>query len=446
MKETIKSINPSNGEVIGEVLITSDSELSTKVSRAKSAIKQWRNTPIDVRVETISRAFESLASQQRDLARLMSMEMGKDARRSSGEVSGVIHSAEYIADLVSDALKPIKQGSGTEIQFTPLGVAAIISPWNYPLAMAANLIIPALVAGNTVIFKPSEETPLVANEMVTSLNEHLPEHVLQIVHGKKELGQKLVQSDINLVAFTGSKDAGKDIMAKASSGLKRLIMELGGNDPMIVMNNADLDAAAKFAVGSSFENAGQMCISTERVYVDESVADDFIRKVTDVAMRYRVGTWDDRHANIGPIVNHSQYSKIKNHIKDATNKGAKLILGDDSQPAPFIGPTVITDMQANMLIEKEETFGPIVAIATFAHIDDAINRANDSDYALGAVVFGGKGANNIANQLEAGMVGINRGVGGDGDSPWVGAKQSGFGYRGSVEGHRQFAQVKVVSK
>lgn len=446
MKETIKSLNPINGEVVGEVAITTDNELDNIIAQAKTAFKTWRNTPIDTRADIISRAFESLIPQQRDLATLISMEMGKDGRRASGEASGVIHSAEYIADLVATALKPTAQGANTQIHYMPLGVAAVISPWNYPLAMAANLIIPALVAGNTVVFKPSEETPLVANEMVASLNDHLPEHVLQIVHGKKDLGQKLVESDVNLIAFTGSKGAGKNIMSNASSGLKRLIMELGGNDPMIVMSDANLDAAASFAVASSFENAGQMCISTERVYVDEKIADAFEQKVKQVAMRYRVGAWDDRSAHIGPIVNQPQHAKIKLHIEDAINKGAKLILGGVAQQAPFIQPTVIGNIQPNMLIEQDETFGPVVALAKYTNIEDAISRANNSDYGLGAVVFGGQGASDVASQLEAGMVGINRGVGGDGDSPWVGAKQSGFGFRGSVEGHRQFAQVKVVSK
>lgn len=446
MIETVKSINPSNGKLLGEVYVTSEEELANKVKKSKEAFKKWRQVSINERVEIVSRAFESLEPMQRDLAKLMSMEMGKDARRSMGEVSGVIHSAAYFSQLVASALKPVNKGANTEIQYIPLGVAAVISPWNYPLAMAANLIIPSLVAGNTVLFKPSEVTPIVADEMVASLNDYLPEDILQIVHGSKSVGQMIVESEVNLIAFTGSQSAGKDIMMRAGSGLKRLIMELGGNDPMIVMYNADIESAASFAVASSFENSGQMCISTERIYVDEKVADKFETRVKELAAQYTVGAWDDANANIGPLVNDVQFNKVKLHISDAVAKGAKLLLGGITPKSPYINPTVITDIKPDMLLESEETFGPIVAISRYSNIDDAISRANDSDYGLGAVVFGEQGALEVANQLEAGMVAINQGVGGAGDSPWVGAKQSGFGYRGSPEGHRQFAQVKVLTK
>ncbi|NRA54013.1 MAG: aldehyde dehydrogenase [Gammaproteobacteria bacterium] len=445
MTNYISSTNPSNGQLIGQVTMTKSQDLTAIVANSRLAFQQWRKTPVEQRAQIVANAFESLAPMHRDLAKLISMEMGKDGNRSMGEVSGVIHSAEYIAQGVALALKPTNTSNRTQIHYLPLGVAAVISPWNYPLAMAANLIIPALVAGNAVVFKPSEETPLVADEMVAALNENLPHNLLQIVHGRKELGQKLVESDVNLVAFTGSRIAGKDIMARASSGLKRLIMELGGNDPMIVMANADIEAAAGFAVGCSFENAGQMCVATERVYVDEKIADRFEATVVAIANRYRTGAWDDASANIGPLVNARQYDQVKLHISDALDKGAKLLTGGAAQ-SPFIHPTVISDITPQMLIEQQETFGPVVAIARFSDIDQAISRANDSEYGLGAVVFGQQGALDVANQLEAGMVGVNQGVGGEGDSPWVGAKQSGFGYRGSVEGHRQFAQVKVLTK
>jgi acyl-CoA reductase-like NAD-dependent aldehyde dehydrogenase len=446
MKNKLKSINPSTGELIGEVDVASTEDVTNAIEKAKRSFKQWRNKTIDERANIVSRAFQQLDPIHRDLAKLMSMEMGKNGGRSMGEVSGVIHSAEYFSDNVVLALKPTNMGMGTEVQYLPLGVVAVISPWNYPLAMAANLMIPALVAGNTVVFKPSEETPLIADEMVAALNDYLPEGILQIIHGGKEVGQQLVEGDINLIAFTGSQAAGRDIMQRSGSQLKRLIMELGGNDPMIVMANADIEAAARFAVASSFENAGQMCVSTERIYVDEKVARVFEARVKAIASQYKTGAWNDKKANIGPLVNDKQYQKVNLHIADALEKGAKLVLGEEQQKSPFVSPTVISGISSNMLIERVETFGPVVAIASFVQLEEAIERANDSDFALGAVVFGKEGAVDVANQLEAGMVGINQGVGGAGDSPWVGAKQSGFGYRGSVEGHRQFAQVKVLSK
>jgi acyl-CoA reductase-like NAD-dependent aldehyde dehydrogenase len=223
-------------------------------------------------------------------------------------------------------------------------------------------------------------------------------------------------------------------------------MELGGNDPMIVMHDADLERAARFAVASSFENAGQMCISTERIYVDEKIAERFESRVSELASYYKVGPWDMADVSIGPIINAEQHRKIIEHIRDAEVKGARVVLGGSDQPERYIHPTVICDMTPDMLLEQEETFGPVVAISRYADIDEAIQRANSSAYGLGAVVFGGKDAETVADQLEAGMVGVNQGVGGSGDTPWVGAKQSGFGFHGSPDGHRQFAQLRVVSR
>jgi acyl-CoA reductase-like NAD-dependent aldehyde dehydrogenase len=312
--------------------------------------------------------------------------------------------------------------------------------------MANNLMIPALMAGNSVIWKPSEETPLIAQAFFDIIQKGFPRDVVQIIHGDGEQGKILVESNINIIGFTGSQAAGKDIMARASSSLKRLVMELGGNDPMIVMKDANLQAAAGFAVASSFENAGQMCISTERIYVDESIAPEFEKYVVATANQYSVGPWDMEGVNIGPIINNEQHAKIIEHIKDAVEKNARLLLGSPDNPENYISPTVLADMTPDMRIEQEETFGPVVCMSRFADIEEAIDRANNSTYGLGAVVFGGVDAAKVAEQLEAGMIGINQGVGGGGNAPWVGAKQSGFGFHGSPEGHRQFSQVRVVSR
>ena len=313
------------------------------------------------------------------------------------------------------------------------------------MAMAHWLIIPALVSGNSVIFKPSEDTPLIAEEYASAFKSVLPKNVLQIVHGDEEQGKVLVKSDVNLIGFTGSKEVGKDIMKNSASGLKRLIMELGGKDPLIVMEDAEVDKAARFAVASSFENAGQMCTSTERIYVDEKVAELFEQRVTYYASHYQVGTWDNPNANIGPIINEKQRDIILNHIEDAKSRGARVLL-EKEHPEGFVSPTVITDIKDDMLIFQEETFGPVVAISHYENIDEAIHRANSSEFALGASIFGKKDVDYVAKKLDAGMLGINQGNGSVGDTPWVGAKQSGYGYHGSPDGHRQFTQAKVVSR
>jgi succinate-semialdehyde dehydrogenase/glutarate-semialdehyde dehydrogenase len=441
---TLTSYDPINRAPLGDVLITEPAQIPAIVLRAKQAQKSWSALSLDERQQKIVQAYEKLTSVEDQLALLISKEMGKDYRRATYEVAGTVQNAAYFTQEIAQALKTESMGRNAEMQYRPLGVVAVISPWNYPLAMANNLLLPALVAGNSVVLKPSEETPLVAELFVKTLNKVLPKNVLQIAHGDGETGKALVDADINMVAFTGSLTAGKHIMASAASGLKRLVMELGGNDPLIVMANADIDEAVQFAVASSFENTGQMCTSTERIYVDERIADEFEQKVVALARRYQAGAWDQNNANIGPIVNPKQHAKVLSQLENAHAKGAKFLLGTHNYELPYIQPTVLTGITPNMLLEQDETFGPVVAISRFKELSEAVDRANASAYGLGAVVFGGAGADNVAQQMEAGMVGINQGAGGIG--PWVGAKQSGFGYHGSAAGHRQFAQLRVISK
>ena len=445
MKE-LTSYNPSNGKPLGTVTVKSKEQIQALLSQSRLAQQSWQQTDPTERVKLISDAYQAVQPQSNKLAELLAKEMGKDIRRATGEVSGALYMGEYLASASFDALKTRHISRETQLQYKALGVVAVISPWNYPLMMATNLIVPALVAGNTVIWKPSEETPLIADALFNKLQKYLPEGVLTIAHGDGEVGQQLVDSkEVNMIAFTGSKAVGHDIMQRGAINLKRLVMELGGNDPMIVMHNANLEQAARFAVAGSFENAGQMCTSIERVYVDQRVAEQFESYVTQIARQYQVGPWDQANVNIGPIINNKQHSKIVAQLQDAQDKGATFLLGKVEQPERYVMPTVVTNLSKEMLLESEETFGPVVAISRFNQIEEAIERANDSEYGLGAVVFGGKGATEVAEQLQAGMVGINQGQGGDGDSPWVGAKQSGYGYHGSIDGYRQFAQVKVVS-
>ena len=445
MEKTMASYDPANGELIGEVPVIDNQRIGDVVAKAHAALGNWVEMGGNERVNFLQRAWSNLELYMNELAILLSREMGKDIGRASGEVNGTVFGGPYIAREAAAAFQTVDAGGGTRIEYRPFGVTAVISPWNYPLAMANNLIVPALVAGNTVVFKPSEETPLIAQKFIDHLNEILPENVLQIIHGDGEQGRALVESNVNIIAFTGSQAVGKDIMKRASGQLKRLVMELGGNDPMIVLEDANIESAARFAVASSFENAGQMCTATERIYVDEEIADVFEKRVVELASLYKAGPWDMQGVNIGPIINNVQHSKIIVHIRDAELKGARVLLGGSQQPERYINPTVIADMAGDMLMENEETFGPVVAMSRFADVEEAVKRANNSTYGLGAVVFGKRDAEAVAGRMEAGMVGINQGVGGSGNAPWVGAKQSGFGFHGSPEGHRQFAQVRVVS-
>ena len=448
MNKFLESRNPVNQELVGTVLITNVEDINEIVEKSKVAQKKWKRIPIDERIQYLVKAAEQLIPEINRLSVLLSKEMGKDLNRSIGEVSGCAYDVSYRAREIKDAVKTqIFHSSGmkTQMQYNPLGVCAVISPWNYPLAMAHWLIIPSLVAGNSVVFKPSEETPLIAQEYVDLFNKVLPKDLLQIIHGDEKQGKALVNADVNLIAFTGSKDAGKDIMKNASSGLKRLIMELGGKDPLIVLKDANIDSAARFAVASSFENAGQMCTSTERIFVDISIAEIFENKVIQYAKNYKVGSWDEE-SDIGPIINKKQRDMILSQIDDAVEKGAKIIFGEKQNKEGFILPTVLTNVSNDMKIFQDETFGPVVSISYFETNEEAILKANDSEFGLGAVIYGKEGVEEIAEELEAGMLGINQGLGSAGDTPWVGSKQSGFGYHGSPDGHRQFTQVKVITQ
>lgn len=449
MNKKLHSWNPVTKELIGEVEVTEVSEINEIVKKSKIAQKEWASLTINERINYLKKVGEVLSQRAKGLTVLLSKEMGKDLGRASGEVNGCAGDITYRADEVKKAIETqrfISYGVQTELEYNPLGVVAVISPWNYPISMAHWLIIPSLVAGNSVVFKPSEETPLIAQEYAKIFQAILPKNVLQIIHGDEEQGKALVQSDVNLIAFTGSKEAGKHIMKSASDGLKRLILELGGKDPLIVMEDANIDKAARFAVASSFENAGQMCTSTERIYVHENIKDQFIKKVTQIASHYEVGSWDNPNTDIGAIINDNQRNIIREHINDAIEKGAKLHLGNIKREDSFVEPTVLSEVTDDMLVFKDETFGPVVAISSYSDIDDAINRANQSEFALGASIFGNKNVDEVAKKLDAGMLGINQGVGSIGDTPWIGAKQSGYGYHGSPDGHRQFTQAKVVTR
>lgn len=449
MKKRLSSYNPSNGELLGHVEVTPIEEIPERVAAARSALAHWKEISREERVAYIAKAGNCLAEKSRELGELLSKEMGKSLRSGIGEVQGCAYNAVHKAQLVAKelAIRTIKNDSViTEIKYDPFGVCAVITPWNYPMLMADWMIIPALVAGNTVVFKPSEETPLIAQAYVEVLNQALPQNVLQIIHGSDEQGKALVNADVNLITFTGSREAGKHIMASAASGLKRLIMELGGKDSLIVMADADINSAAQFAVANSFENAGQMCISTERVFVDERIAEAFESKVCQIASQYRIGPWNDPDAHIGPMINNRQREHVLGHIQDALNKGAQIVVGGEPHPEYYVQPTVLTSVTDDMLIAQEETFGPVVCITHFSKISAAIESANNTPYGLGAVVFGHQDAQVVADQLQAGMIGINKGCSGVGDTPWVGAKESGFGFHGSPDGHRQFAQVRVVSR
>lgn len=445
------SYNPATGDEVGAVPVTGIDEIKGIVSQAHSALAAWHRISLEGRAAMLKQAADKLIENSAALGELLSKEMGKPLARGKGEVN---HCGDWVhskLDEMLQALQPenlVDENTESTLFFDPYGVAAIISPWNYPMTMPQWMVIPSLMAGNTVVLKPSEETPLIAQAYVDCLNEFLPENVLQVIHGADDQGKALVSSDVQFIAFTGSRSVGKHILKSAADKLKRVVLELGGKDPLIVLDDADIDAAASYAVGSGFENAGQMCVSVERIYCAEEVADEFEAKVAELAGKIKIGRWDDPQAVMGPMINQRQRDHVISQINEALGLGARAICGGADHPDRFVIPTVLVNVTDSMSIMKEETFGPVVAIARFDDIDDAIFRANDNPYALGAAVFGADKdrAWQVARQLDAGMTGVNKSTFGVSGTPWIGAKESGYGFHGSIEGHRQFAQRRVISR
>jgi acyl-CoA reductase-like NAD-dependent aldehyde dehydrogenase len=451
MSDVLESRNPSSGEVVGSVPVTKVDAIPGIVNSAQAASRRWRDVPLAERVALVSAAGPRLVERAEELGELLSREMGKPRKYGIGEVRFCGSTLPDKAAHVAAALEPetISEGPVESVVYhDPLGVCAVISPWNYPMSMPQWMVVPALVAGNAVVLKPSEETPLIAQAYADVLNEALPSDVLQVIHGADAQGKALVQADVQMVAFTGSRQAGRSIMSAAAGGLKRLVLELGGKDPLLVLDDADIEQAAAMAVENSFENSGQMCVSIERIYVADAVAEAFENRVAELVAKITIGTWDDEAAELGPMINARQRDHVIAQIDAAIAQGARVLQGGTGHPPGFVVPTVLCDVTEEMAIMQEETFGPVACISRFHDLDEAIERANRGDYGLGAAVFGADEARTyaMARRLDAGMVGVNKSCFASGDAPWVGAKQSGYGFHGSPAGHRQFAQTRVVSR
>ena len=433
----LSSLDPATGEVVGTVPVTPAAEIPAIVARARAAQPAWARAD---RIAALRPLGERLAARAADLARLITREMGKTAREAEGEVRAIIDGLPHELDEIAAALAPEVTDDGRVVSTTyhdPFGVCAAITPWNFPVAMPHWMIFPALAAGNAVVFKPSEDTPLSGQAYADLFEGLVPPGILTVVHGDEAQGKALVAADVDLIAFTGSRAAGKHIMAAAAGSLKRLILELGGKDPMIVLDSADVDRAAVFAARNSYRNAGQMCISTERIYVARPIAERFVSRLAAETAKIE----------IGPMVNARQRDHVLRQVDAAVAGGAKVAAGGGHEGL-FVRPTLLVDVTPAMDIHREETFGPIACVTVVDSDEEAVRLANDSRYGLGAVVFGADDDRTaeVARRLEAGMIGVNQGVYGARGTPWVGARESGYSFHSSRDGHRNFTQTRVVSR
>lgn len=447
--ERLQSRNPATGEVVGEVAVTPVAQVADAVARARAAQPRWEALPLDARLAALARAGRRLASDREELALLLTREMGKPLRDAQEEVALVVDGFDGLLREIEEALAPEVQQNHrvrTTLHRDAFGVAACITPWNFPVLMPHEQIVPALAAGNAVVFKPSEETPLVGQAYADALRAELPDGVLEVVHGDAPQGRALVAADVDLVAFTGSRDVGKAILETASRRLVRVVLELGGKDPLLVLDGADVARAARYAARNSFHNAGQVCVATERIYVVDAIHDAFVEALVTEAAALKVGDPLDPDTFVGPMVHDRQRQRVRAAVDRAIAQGATVAWqGEAPEGGCFLAPVVLTGCTHAMDITHDETFGPVACVYRAADEEEAVRLANDTRYGLAAVVFGPPDrAHAVARRLKAGMIGVNQGLHAAGPSPWVGARESGYGFHSGRDGHRQFAQIRVV--
>jgi len=442
--EEIISYNPATGEEIGRVPNASAETVENTVEKSRRAFQMWRETSYRHRAKFIMKTREIILSEMDEIARLVSDESGKPvAEAFSAEISPTLDLMQYFARNAQKILKPEKinigqfkfLGRSSKIIYKPLGVVGIISPWNFPLAIPLGEVVMALMAGNTVVLKPSELTPLVGLKIGEIFEKAgLPENVLQVVTGDGKTGAALVEADVNKIMFTGSVATGKKIAENAAKTLTPVVLELGGKDPMIIFADANLEAASSAAVWGAFTNSGQACSSVERLYVEKSIAEKFTNLVVEKTVKLRQNLGSEETTDVGAMVSENQLKIVEDHVADFEKSGAKILTGgrrNENFQGTFFQPTVIADTNNSMRGMREETFGPTLPIAVFATEKEAVELANDSDFGLTASVWTSdisKGKR-IAEKIMAGTVMVNEVLytHGIGQTPWGGFKQSGYG-------------------
>lgn len=446
----LKVRNPANGEIVGQVKCTTVEEVNQAISRAKVAQVAWSEKSLDERVQLLRECLEELSKHTDELAETITKEMGKVLSEAEDEVRGATHK-DYWLELVQEANEPIIVGHACIVR-DPHGVVAVCSPWNFPADEILLLAFPALAAGNTVVLKPSEVVPMTGAIVARALQAVLPQGVVEIVQGDGAVGAALVAGDVQMVAMTGSSATGRKIMAACAKDLKRLVLELGGKDPMIVFADADLDRAANDAVTFSLFNCGQVCCSVERIYVEQSAKEDFERRCQAIMKEWVVGDGFDAKSRIGPMVSGMQKEIVAEQVADAEKRGAKVLFRGDVPLNPrgnYYPPTLLTDVTPDMLISNAETFGPVVCVTAFDGSEaEAIRLCNSSEYGLAAYVYTQdlQKAKRVGMKVKAGQVGVNNWslAKAPPECPWVGAKNSGFGFHSGEDGWRQFSVPKSI--
>lgn len=447
--------NPANGQVIGTIPALGRAEAADAIKSAEAAQKQWAATPAKQRGQILRRWFELMMENQDDLGRIMTAEQGKPLPEAKGEVAYGASFVEFFAEearrIYGETIPSPWPNARIVAIKQPVGVVAAITPWNFPNAMITRKAGPALAAGCAFVVKPSEETPFSALALAELAERAgLPKGIFSVITGHaKEIGGEMTSNPIvRALSFTGSTAVGKLLMAQCATTVKKVGLELGGNAPFIVFDDADLDAAVAGAMASKYRNAGQTCVCANRFIIQEGIYDAFAEKLSKAVASLKVGDGFGEGTTTGPLINAKAVTKVEEHIADALKKGGKVVSGGKRHAlgGTFFEPTVIRDVTPDMLIAREETFGPVAPLFRFKTEEEAIHMANDTEFGLACYFYTRDIGRvwRVGEALEYGIVGINEGIISTAEAPFGGVKESGIGREGSLHGVEEYTEIKYM--
>lgn len=452
----MKSINPADQSVVGEVKVATKQDIGKAVGKAKEAFKNWREVPVEKRASYVEKFAKEILKRKKEVAKLSTLEMGKPYNESLDDVDWDQDYLKFYAQegpkILEDEIIEKSKKALRKVVHEPVGVCAVITPWNFPLGMPVWGIMPNLVAGNTVVFKPSENTPLCGQEVVNILEKvGLPDGVVNIIHGDGKVGTTLVDSYVDMVWFTGSTEVGQGIYEKCAKKFIRCLLELGGSSPAIILDDADIDNAVDSIYWSRFSNCGQVCSAIKRLFVHRKIYKKLVGKLVERVQKAKAGNPFDK-VDFGPLVSEKQLVLLEAQVKDALEKGAKVEVGG-SRPKDkslrkgfYYLPTILTSVRFNMRVLTEEVFGPVLPVISFSSVDEAVRMANKTEYGLTAEIYTQnlELAREIADKLEAGTVSINSNDYFSPSCPFGGYKKSGIGREGGKYGFHELTQIKYI--
>lgn len=448
--------DPSNGQHLANVANLGPQEAEQAIAAANAAWPAWKSKTAKERFTILRKWFDLLMANQDDLGRIMTAEQGKPFAEAKGEVAYGASFVEWFAEeakrVNGETLPQFDNNRRLMVLKQPIGVCAAITPWNFPLAMITRKVAPALAAGCPVIIKPAELTPLTALAATElAVRAGIPAGVINMITADASnsiaVGKVLCASDVvRHISFTGSTEVGRILMAQSAPTVKKMSLELGGNAPFIVFDDADIDSAVEGAFASKYRNAGQTCVCSNRIYVQEAVYDSFVEKFAAKVKTAKVGNGFEDGVNQGPLIEASAVDKVERHVKDALSKGGRLLTGGKRLGGLFFEPTVVADASNDMLCAKEETFGPFAPVFKFKNEQEAIDAANNTEFGLASYFYSrdiGR-IHRVMESLEYGMVGVNVGILATEHVPFGGVKQSGLGREGSHHGMDDYIEIKYV--